>query len=248
MWQLDPPDGGFVGAIPTEYIKRARKYMPTPTVAHGQALFWAGPAGGFQGCTELEANERCQDQWLREVQAEFRHGALSETNHAFMHGEETVVPGSWTGGVAQCKNVMCQMLGDVAMQACEAARSSKRADDKYKALVSRKECGICKKERRSKVMVASGSNDRKFQNEQFAVAPAVFANNDVKYETNKRRAAEFAHTSGKRLVHIIAKDVPGTETLRQRPNIATEKLKWLQRHDRESRDLYGVLPICLHET
>ena len=57
MWQLDPPDGGFVGAIPTEYIKRARKYMPTPTVAHGQALFWAGPVGGFQGCTELEVPE-----------------------------------------------------------------------------------------------------------------------------------------------------------------------------------------------
>ena len=42
MWQLDPPDGGFLGAIPTDFIKRARINVPGPTVAHGQRLLW-GP-------------------------------------------------------------------------------------------------------------------------------------------------------------------------------------------------------------
>ena len=40
FWQLDPPEGGFLGAIPTEYIKRGRQYHPAPTIAAGQALFW----------------------------------------------------------------------------------------------------------------------------------------------------------------------------------------------------------------
>ena len=49
FWQLDPPNGGFLGAIPTEFIQAARKYKPAPTIAHGQALFWSGPANGIQG-------------------------------------------------------------------------------------------------------------------------------------------------------------------------------------------------------
>ena len=39
FWQLDPPDGGFLGQIPDEFIRRARKYQPAPTVSHGQAPF-----------------------------------------------------------------------------------------------------------------------------------------------------------------------------------------------------------------
>ena len=38
FWQLPPPSGGFLGDIPSEYIRNARKYMPSPTVAHGQSL------------------------------------------------------------------------------------------------------------------------------------------------------------------------------------------------------------------
>ena len=41
--QLDPPDGGLLGSIPTEYVQDAKLYRPTPTVAHGQSLMWSGP-------------------------------------------------------------------------------------------------------------------------------------------------------------------------------------------------------------
>ena len=67
FWQLDPPDGGFLASIPTEYIQKARKYDPAPTVAHGQALFWSGAEYGMQGVSELEQLERCDDVWLAEV-------------------------------------------------------------------------------------------------------------------------------------------------------------------------------------
>ena len=44
FWQLDPPDGGFLGAIPVEFIKRARQYQASASVAHGQSLSGAETA------------------------------------------------------------------------------------------------------------------------------------------------------------------------------------------------------------
>ena len=54
FWQLDPPDGGFLGNIPVEFIQAARRHLPAPTVAHGQSLLWGGAEHGTQGVTELE--------------------------------------------------------------------------------------------------------------------------------------------------------------------------------------------------
>ena len=54
FWQLDPPNGGFLGSIPREYIQAARKFVPAPTVSHGQSLLWGGGDHGVQGITELE--------------------------------------------------------------------------------------------------------------------------------------------------------------------------------------------------
>ena len=74
FWQLDPPDGGCLGAIPAEFISRSRKYQPAPSIAHGQALVWSGPEHGLQGVTELTQCERCDDVWLQRVQEEIRQG------------------------------------------------------------------------------------------------------------------------------------------------------------------------------
>ena len=60
FWQLDPPDGGYLGSIPVEFIQNARKHNPAPTVAHGQGLLWGGADHGVQGVTELE-DESCAD-------------------------------------------------------------------------------------------------------------------------------------------------------------------------------------------
>ena len=112
FWQLDPPDGGFLGQIPAGFIRRAGKYQPAPTVSRGQAPFWGGGNVGMQGVTELIEVERCKDIWLKEVKEEFRHGCLSEDNWNFLHGRPTSVPGSWAAGRAQCGGEACQGLAD----------------------------------------------------------------------------------------------------------------------------------------
>ena len=149
FWQLDPPDGGFSGQIPAEFIRRARKYQPAPTVSHGQALFWGGGNVGMQGVTELIEVERCKDIWLREVQEEFRHGCLSEDNWNFLHGRPTSVPGSWAAGRAQCGGEACQGLADAeaaptgasAEAECATARKKLRSAAPQSQSVASRESG-----------------------------------------------------------------------------------------------------------
>ena len=55
VWKLPPPDGRFLGDIPVEYIRNARKHAPTPSIAHGQSLLWSDDVEtGIQGVTELQ--------------------------------------------------------------------------------------------------------------------------------------------------------------------------------------------------
>ena len=147
-------------------------------VAHGQALFWGRHSEGMQGVTELDECERCDDAWLQEVQHEFRMGQLAEDTHAFLHGLPTTVPGSWVGGDVACKNARCRKLAG-------AAECGKRTRSSH---IQDKECEICKQDRRSKVLVSNGYEDKSFKSEGFLCAPAVFANNDLKYESNTLRA------------------------------------------------------------
>ena len=95
----------------------------------------------------------------------------------------------------------------------------------------------------SKQRVASGAADERFQSQKFSNAPAIFANNDVKYETNKVRARRFATERKDVITYAVAKDTPSAQALRERPGLSGEKLSWLNRHDRESGDLYGMLPL-----
>ena len=44
-------------------------------------------------------------------------------------------------------------------------------------------------------------------------------------------------------MYCPAKDTPTQDALRIRPDLPTQKLQWLKRHDRESGDLYGMLPL-----
>ena len=70
LWQFPPPDGGFLGDIPVEYIRNARTYTPTPSIAHGQSLLWSDDVEtGSHGVTELQERERTKDVRLRSVQS-----------------------------------------------------------------------------------------------------------------------------------------------------------------------------------
>ena len=44
-------------------------------------------------------------------------------------------------------------------------------------------------------------------------------------------------------MYCIAQDKPSAQALRDRPDLPERKLEFLNRHDRESGDLYGILPL-----
>ena len=73
----------------------------------------------------------------------------------------------------------------------------------------------------------------------------MFANNDIKYEVNKLRSNAYAGKRQEGLVYCPAKDTPSTEALRLRPDLPAQQISWLNRHDRESGHLYGVLPLLI---
>ena len=142
-------------------------------------------------------------------------------------------------GKVTCGNPQCERLAARTTQpAWKKPRTGGEADT-----ILEKECEVCKAERKSRARVASGPGDERFQAPQFAIAPAIFPNNDTKYHTNKLRARQFAQRKNKVTLYAVARDTPTTDALHSRPSMTTEKVAWLQRHDRESGDLYGMLPL-----
>ena len=234
LWQLPPPSGGYLGNIPAEFIANARRYNPSATISHGQSLLWGGPDNSdwaFHGITELNESERCrEDPWLQAVQLEFREGKLSEDSHNFLHGKDTTVCGSWTNGAATCGNALCQELSETG-----AAKSKIEAAEL--------KCSFCAKARRNRCRVAHQAADPRFLEEKFVDAPAIFPNNDIKYDVNKRRARQYAATHKLGITWVQAKDKALPRTLQERPDLVQQKTTWLSRHDRECGDLYGMFPL-----
>ena len=162
FWQLDPPKGGFIADIPTEYLRRAKRYDPKPDAAHGQSVFWHRSKGCVRGMTELTECVRTEDPWLLEVQNEMRHGCLSEDNWNFLHGRNTTVPGSWINSKPSCGNSSCMRTWKTSKQ----------------------ECDVCQSERKSKHRVINNADDKRHLEEHFLCAPAIFPNNDIKYDAS----------------------------------------------------------------
>ena len=110
--------------------------------------------------------------------------------------------------------------------------------------VAKKECNICSDERRSKHRVLTQHDDPRVREDKFITAPAIFPNNDIKYEVTKTRARIFAATREQAITWSQAKDFPFSAALSEKPCIVQEKLEWLKRHDRDCGDLYGMLPLA----
>ena len=103
-------------------------------------------------------------------------------------------------------------------------------------------------ERATKQSVATKAKDARFTRDVLLSAPVVFADNDIKYEVDKCCPQAYAARQDVGIVFCPAKDTPSAEDLRARPDLPAQKLNWLQRHDRESGDLYGMLPIIVGMT
>ena len=241
--QLPPPEGGFLGDIPFEFIRNSRQYMPSPSISHGQSLLWSGPEIGVQGVAQLEHSERTDDVWLQSVQEEFRYGKLTVDTHAFLHGKPTLLPGSAINGGAKCGSEWCKSRAALIKTMEDGAKRQGALRETFASETMRDECEECKKERKKRILVAESAQDLRFPEEKFMRAPAVFPNNDVKYEVNKKRALGYANKMKTGVMYCPAKDTPSTEALRISPDLPAQKVAWLSRHDRESGDLYGILPL-----
>ena len=226
FWQLSPPKGGCLANLPIDFIKRARKYDAKPDSTHGEQLFWGSRDHAVQGVTELTVSMRTEDPWLYEVQEEMRNGCLSETNWNFLHGRPTTVSGSWCKKRHLCGNAFCKNLEpSMNIQALE--------------------CDMCKKERAERCRVITGLEDTRLQDPNFVNAPAIFPNNDIKFAVNKIRAQIYAASSGHAITWSQARDVGNSAVLADHPDICKAKLQWLQRHDRDCGNLYGMLPLIV---
>ena len=228
LWQLPPPRGTFLGDVPWEMLTNGKSKKVAQTV-RGQELVWGAKEHGVQGVTELRRCERTQDKWLQSLQEQIRDGTLSADNHAFLHGKDTSVPGSWSGSSLECDNPACKKLMD-----------SKCATDRIRSL----ECASCARERASKARVLVDSAGPATQRKA-SKAKAIFATNAVKYHVNKLRAQEWAATHGQQVQYAIARDRISSAALQEKPDLGQEKLAWLQRHDQDCGGLYGVLPLCV---
>ena len=231
LWQLPPPRGTFLGQIPWHLVTGVSS-KKLPLSLQGQQLVWASSAqGGLQGVTELVRCERTQDVWLQDLQAELRVGHLSEDNHAFLHGRPTKVPGSWC---ARTQRPMCQE--NICYQLYKNA-STATAILKY-------ECPICHTERDTKRLVAVDADDPRFV-EGFSMARGIFHTNGVKCHVNKLRAEQWARQQGQIIYYAVATDKVSSRALHEKPDIAQDKLTWLQRSDADCGNRYGVLPLCI---
>ena len=231
FFQLDPPSKDVaICKVPDEEIRLAKAFAPAPTAAHGQQLFWGGPSVGVQGVHELTTPWRCRDTWLLEVQEQCRYGALSKDNYNFLHDLETEGAGSTIGEEVTCGTDSCMDF---------KATFGKVPWEDRKQL----ECRACAVDRASRRLVAHGPDDPRLKEEKFQNALLVVANNDVKYDTNKKRSLHFAASRSEGVTWSQAKDTPSTAALKENPSIVVKKKDWLQRHDRDCGDLYGLLPL-----
>ena len=188
----------------------------------------------MQGLTELTECVRTDDEWLFQVQNEIRAGALSDESHRFLHGRPTRVPGSWVNGRCDCGEARCEELAKVAAKAPSTEAAAKALQD---------ECATCQAERAERCRVLQGPGDARHLQQKFLDAPAIVPNNDIKYDVNKSRSTEYAERTRQAITWVSARDRPLPATLKEKPTVSSEKLKWLQRHDKDCGALYGMLPL-----
>ena len=238
MYQLDPPEGLPLYTIPTTINALHNNQATSPSAEHGLHIMWGKTDLSFQGVTELSIPYRCRDIWYNEVLDQIRTLELSDDNHAFLHGNETTVPGSWVQGRPNCGNAKCTTLVDQWKDLAQ-----KRIPWKTRQAM---ECEICAQERKSKRRVLTTEEfQQTFAQKSMINVICAVPNNDVRYEINKHRATLFAQLNNKQLLWCPAKDKVSLDALRDDPSLPSRKLEWLQRHDRQSGDLMGMLPLVL---
>ena len=229
-YQLDCPEGTPLYHTPSAYLPRCLRKPETISATRGLDLFWEDNENeSMQGVTELTTHFRCKDSWWNAILDEIRTLQLSDDSHAFLHGLETAVPGSWLHGRPQCAERRCIDLVGIWARSAESWETRRQM-----------ECKVCQEERRTRNRVAPVGA---LQCPTFELVPAAVPNNDLRYEINKLRAQRFARHRNSQLLWCPAKDTATIDALREDPSLSWKKKEWLQRHDRQCGDLMGMLPL-----
>ena len=97
-----------------------------------------------------------------------------------------------TTDMAGCTRHTAMEVGSTIHESDVHSSKRNRASARTDNQTLQEECHTCKAERSSKARVTAHANDTRFQSEKFSKATAIFAHNDVKYDTNKTRAKLFA--------------------------------------------------------
>jgi hypothetical protein len=161
--------------------------------------------------------------------------ALTKDNHAFVHGTDTTVPGSWLHDKPTCRTRRCRELAAT----WKDSKTRGVSWDERK----RQECKTCEAERRRRCRVVATTSDKQLYQKKFLVAPLIVPHNDIKYDVNKKRARHFAEIEHQMVFWAQAKDDVSLDALRDNPSLPMHKKTWLQRHDRDCGALYGMLPL-----
>ena len=204
----------------------------------GRKLFWEHT----DVMIELTQQHRCNDTWYSSVLDECRDGKMSVDTHAFLHGKPTSVPGSYITGDVTCGKKRCALL----MTTSTAAE------------ILKKECDDCKDDRASRARVVSPTNvlaTKDLKTTKFNNAMYVVPNNDLKFEINKTRAMNYANVTKQYPMYCQCVDtardgaclqkLDDIEKRKGSGSAVDEKVQWMQRHDRECGNLYGVIPLTL---
>ena len=134
-----------------------------------------------------------------------------------------------TGIRLQCQAVGKQAMSNAAKKTCRGLAQQSSSTPCVDSDIVKLECDVCSLERESKHLVLRGEHDPRLDQENFRNAPAIFANNDIKYDTNKQRAKKYAQLEGKGISYACAKDTPSQEALQERPDLPAQKRQWLNR-------------------
>jgi len=225
--QLPPPALTPLADIPNEVL--GWSLSTNSKAQHGLNLLW-DPTNRV---IELTKQVRCHDAWWHEVVQECRRGALSDNNHAFLHNNATSVVGSYLEAArgpdpSICKSTACNEL-------CLSGTTW--------SSIQAHECTACKTERARRNRVIMSTDDVRYNSSQFKQEIMIVANNDLKFDACKRRAAQFARDTHQRVLWAPADDQAMHDDLIRRPTLQDEKISWLQRHDKECGGLYGLLPL-----
>ena len=82
------------------------------------------------------------------------------------------------------------MCGNLECEKVSAAGNAQWKDIQ----AAESKCSICRNNRKNRCRVAADATDARFYEDKFVDAPAIFPNNDIKFDVNKQRARQYAAT------------------------------------------------------